>query len=134
MRNLGAAKKLRSRRARAAGLPPGPALPTSLQAAIWALRPLDFLDRCERDYGELFTLRIRRARPWVLLSNPEQVKQVFTTSSSLLGAGAGEATRCSGRCSGPRSVMLLDEPQHLGDRKRLLPVVSRASACATTGR
>ncbi len=102
-------------------LPPGPRLPTSAQAAIWALRPLDFLDRCERRYGETFTLRIRRARPWVLLTNPAHVKQVFTTESALLGAGAGEANPLLGPLLGPRSVMLLDEPQHLGDRKRLLP-------------
>jgi len=85
------------------------------------LRPLDFLDRCERRYGETFTLRIRRARPWVLLTNPAHVKQVFTTESALLGAGAGEANPLLGPLLGPRSVMLLDEPQHLGDRKRLLP-------------
>jgi len=57
-------------------LPAGPPVPTTLQAAIWALRPLELMDRCEARYGEIFTLRIRRGRPRVLL------------------------TRCSSRCSG----------------------------------
>ena len=44
-------------------LPPGPRMPAALQAAIWALRPLELLDRCQARYGEIFTLRIRpRAR------------------------------------------------------------------------
>ena len=103
------------------GLPAGPRLPRTLQAALWALRPLEYLDRCAEHYGEIFTLRIRRERPWVLLSNPEHVKRVFTTDATHVGAGAGEANPLLEPLLGPRSVMLLDEPQHLGDRKRLLP-------------
>jgi cytochrome P450 len=102
-------------------LPAGPRIPTPAQAAIWALRPLEFMDRCERRYGEIFTLRIRRGRPWVLLTNPAHVKQVFTRASELMGAGAGEANPLLEPLLGSRSVMLLDEPQHMGDRKRLLP-------------
>ena len=79
------------------------------------------MDRCAARYGEIFTLRIRRGRPWVLLSNPAHVKQVFTADSALMGAGAGEANPLLGPLLGSRSVMLLDEPQHMGDRKRLLP-------------
>ena len=101
--------------------PAGPPLPTMLQAAIWALRPLEFMDRCEQRYSEIFTLRIRRGRPWVLLTNPEHAKQVFTRPSELMGAGAGEANPLLEPLLGSRSVMLLDEPQHMGDRKRLLP-------------
>lgn len=102
-------------------VPAGPRIPTTLQAAIWALRPLQFMDRCEARYGEIFTLRIRRRRPWVLLTNPDHVKRVFTRASELMGAGAGEANPLLEPLLGPRSVMLLDEPEHMGDRKRLLP-------------
>jgi cytochrome P450 family 135 len=101
-------------------LPPGPRLPTTVQAAIWALRPLAFLDRCAARHGDVFTLRIRR-RPWVLVSDPEHVKRVFTTDAALVGAGAGEANPLLEPLLGSSSVMLLDEPQHLGDRRRLLP-------------
>ena len=111
----------RSPAATKTALPAGPRIPTTLQAAIWALRPLDYLDRCAQRYGEIFTLHIRSERPWVLLSNPEHVKQVFTADSARVGAGAAEANPLLEPLLGPRSVMLLDEPQHLGDRKRLLP-------------
>jgi cytochrome P450 len=102
-------------------LPPGPRIPAPLQAIGWALRPLSFMERCEQRYGELFTLRVRRGIPWVFLTNPAHVKQVFTTDATLLGAGAGEANPLLEPLLGARSVMLLDEPSHLNDRKRLLP-------------
>ena len=104
-----------------ATLPPGPAMPSPLQAAGWALRPLAFMDRCQRRYGEIFTLRVRHGRPWVFLTNPEHVKQVFTTAPELMRAGAGEANQLLEPLLGSSSVMLLDEPRHMSDRKRLLP-------------
>jgi cytochrome P450 len=102
-------------------LPPGPPIPMAVQAAIWALRPLELMDRCAERFGEVFTLRVRRGSPWVLISNPEHVKLLFTTRSAQVRAGAGEANPLLEPLLGQRSVMLLDEPQHLGDRKRLLP-------------
>ncbi len=79
------------RRDNAAGLPHGPRMPSTLQALGWALRPLAFMDRCAERYGDMFTLRVRHGRPWVFLTRPEHVKQVFTTDPQLLRAGAGEA-------------------------------------------
>jgi cytochrome P450 len=111
----------RSREASGGKLPPGPALPRTVQSAIWALRPLQLMDRCAQRYGELFTLRVRRGSPWVLISNPEHIKLLFTTDSAQVRAGAGEANPLLEPLLGARSVMLLDEPQHLSDRRRLLP-------------
>jgi cytochrome P450 len=102
-------------------LPPGPPLPSAVQALIWARSPLAFMERCHRRYGEIFTLRVRRGRPWVLLSNPAHIKQVFTTAPEQFGAGAGEANPLLGPLLGSSSVMLLDEPFHMQDRKRITP-------------
>jgi cytochrome P450 family 135 len=102
-------------------LPPGPRLPSALQAVGWSLRALAFMDRCAERYGEIFTLRVRRSRPWVFLTNPEHVKQVFTTEPQLLRAGAGEANPLLQPLLGQRSMMLQDEPTHMTDRKRVLP-------------
>jgi cytochrome P450 family 135 len=92
-----------------------------MQAMAWALRPLAFMDRCQRRYGEIFTLHVRRGRPWVFLTNPGHVKQVFTTDPQLMRAGAGEANPLLGPLLGYRSVMLQDEPTHMIDRRRILP-------------
>jgi cytochrome P450 family 135 len=102
-------------------LPPGPRMPSAIQALGWAVRPLAFMEQCQRRYGETFTVRVRRGRPWVFLTNPQHVKQVFTTAPELMRAGAGEANPLLGPLLGASSVMLLDEPHHMNDRKRLLP-------------
>ncbi len=112
---------LRARAAEPVKLPPGPRMPSSVQAMGWALRPLAFMDRCAERYGEIFTLHVRRRRPWVFLTNPEHVKQVFTTEPQLMRAGAGEANPLLGPLLGSRSVMLQDEPTHMTDRRRILP-------------
>jgi cytochrome P450 family 135 len=96
-------------------------MPSTLQAVGWSLRPLAFMDRCAERYGEIFTLRVRRNRPWVFLTNPEHVKQLFTTEPQLLRAGAGEANPLLVPLLGSRSMMLQDEPTHMTDRKRVLP-------------
>jgi len=114
-------KELSPRAKKYETLPPGPHMPSALQAAGWALRPLGFMDRCAERYGEIFTLRIRRSRPWVFLTNPEHVKQVFTTEPELLRSGAREANPLLGPLLGSRSMMLQDEPTHMTDRKRVLP-------------
>jgi cytochrome P450 family 135 len=102
-------------------LPPGPRMPSAMQAVGWALRPLPFMASTRRRYGDTFTLRIRRGRPWVFLSDPEDVGKVLTISPELVRAGAGEANALLGPLLGPRSVMLLDEPEHMTHRRFLLP-------------
>jgi cytochrome P450 family 135 len=102
-------------------LPPGPRMPSAMQAAGWALRPLPFMTGARRRYGDTFTLRIRRGRPWVFLSDPEDVGRVLTITPELVRAGAGEANALLGPLLGPRSVMLLDEPEHMTHRRFLLP-------------
>ena len=102
-------------------LPTGPHLPSELQALGWALRPLPFMASCRRRYGDIFTLRVRRGRPWVFLSNPEDVGRVLTIAPELVRAGAGEANPLLGPLLGPRSVMLLDEPDHMTHRRFMLP-------------
>jgi cytochrome P450 family 135 len=79
------------------------------------------MERCHERYGEIFTLRVRRGRPWVLLSNPDHIKAVFTAAPEAVGAGAGEASPMLGPLLGPDSVVLLDEPFHMQDRKRITP-------------
>jgi cytochrome P450 len=93
-------------------------MPASLQAIGWARRPLPFMERCRKRYGETFTLRIRHAGTWVFLCDPEDVRTVFTADPGSLSVG--EANTLLGPLLGPRSVMLLEEPAHMTHRKRML--------------
>jgi cytochrome P450 len=101
------------------GLPPGPSLPVPLQTLGWVTRPLPFLERCRQRYGDTFTLRIRNEATWVVLSDPEDVKRVFTGDPNVLRAG--EANAILGPVVGSSSLLLLDEPKHMDERKLMLP-------------
>ncbi|MEZ5078637.1 MAG: cytochrome P450 [Solirubrobacterales bacterium] len=99
-------------------LPPGPRRPRALQALAWMRRPLPFLERCHRRYGDAFTLRIMRWGDWVVLADPADVKRVFTAGHKVGVAVANPLLR---PVLGSRSVMLLEEPEHLERRKLMLP-------------
>jgi cytochrome P450 len=101
------------------GLPPGPRMPSTLQAVAWARRPLPFLERCQKHFGDTFTIRVKHSGTWVILSDPEDVKKVFTADHAVLGVGL--ANSILGPLLGPRSVMLLEEPEHVRRRKLMLP-------------
>ena len=100
-------------------LPPGPRLPSPVQAIGWIRRPLPFMQRCQRRYGDTFTLRMLHWGTWVLLSDPDDVKKVFTAKASSLGVDVPNPLL--GPVLGRRSVMLLEEPEHMTRRKLMLP-------------
>lgn len=100
-------------------LPPGPALPAQIQTALFWPRVDWFLRACERRYGSLFTLRVF---PWgtlVMVSDPEDVKTVFTGDSGLWRAGKSYEPLAP--LVGERSLVVLDDAEHLHVRKRMLP-------------
>ncbi len=99
-------------------LPPGPRMPRALQAIGWTQRPLPYLERCQRRYGDTFTLRILHWGDWVLLCDPDDVKKVFTAGDAV---GVALANPMLGPVLGPHSVMLLEEPRHMTRRKLMLP-------------
>ena len=105
------------------------------QAAIWALRPLDLMDRCAERYGEIFTLRVRRGSPWVLISNPEHVKlRVHRPSRRRSRARRGRSQPAARAAAG---VQVGDAARRTAAPRRPqapAAVVSRRPRCATTAR
>jgi len=102
-----------------AGLPPGPSLSAEEQSARWSSEPLPFLEECRERYGDTFTLSLRHLGTWVLLSDPEDVKRVFSTDTNDLGVGVPNLALRP--VLGAHSVMLSEEPEHMARRKLMLP-------------
>jgi hypothetical protein len=100
-------------------LPPGPRLPSVLQTIGWWSRPTAYLERCRARYGKRFTVRLLGQVPFVILSDPEEIKQMFLAPPDVLHPGEG--ARILEPVLGPNSVILLDEGPHLRQRKLLLP-------------
>ncbi len=101
------------------GLPPGPRMPGPLQALGWARRPYPFMKRCQERYGDIFTMRILHSGTWVFLCDPADVKRVFTAGADSLGMALANPLLLP--VLGPRSVMLLEEPDHMYRRRLMLP-------------
>ncbi|HVR05704.1 MAG TPA: cytochrome P450 [Solirubrobacteraceae bacterium] len=100
-------------------LPPGPRMPSVLQAlGAWS-RPIAVLERGRRRYGKRYTIRIVGQPPFVVLSDPQDLKEVLTAPPDVLHPGEG--ARVLEVLLGPNSVILLDEAPHLEQRKLMLP-------------
>jgi cytochrome P450 len=72
-----------------------------------------------RRYGRRFTTHLLGQPPLVILSDPEEIKQVFSAPPDVLHPGEG--ARIIEGLVGPQSVILLDEEPHLEQRRLLLP-------------
>jgi cytochrome P450 len=99
-------------------MPPGPRMPSALQTAIWVRGAQWMLSQCAARFGDAFTLRILQEGTWVVLSNPDHVKQVFTGDPRVFHAGEGNRVLLP--VLGEHSVLLLDERAHMEQRKLLL--------------
>ena len=77
------------------------------------------MERCAARYGDTFTLRLAGERPWVMVSHPDAVKEVFTGPPELLHAGEGN--RILLPVVGANSVLLLDDDAHREQRRLLMP-------------
>jgi cytochrome P450 len=107
-------------RAAATGLPPGPRAPAFAQTLAWALAPTWVMERCARSLGEAFTLTFSPSgMKLVLISDPQDVKTLFTAPPEIAPSGTGNSPIRP--VMGERSVLVLTGPEHLRQRKLLLP-------------
>jgi cytochrome P450 len=86
--------------------------------AFWT-RPIASLERWRARYGKRFTIRLPAGPPFVMITEPDQVKQIFTAPADVLHPGEG--ARVLEPVVGSNSVLLLDESAHMEQRKLMLP-------------
>src|SRR4051794_34748694 len=100
-------------------LPPGPPEPPAIQTARWLLRPISFMESCRRRFGNAFSVSfIGFKTPLVMLSDPAAIQALYTNSKHGLPPGRSIALM---PIMGPRSVLLLEGPDHLARRRVMLP-------------
>src|SRR5436305_9694339 len=103
----------------ASALPPGPKAPAWWQLVRFAGDPLGLLDECHRRYGDAFTLHIAGNGRFVMLSDPEVVREVFRGEPDVLHSG--EANSLFTATVGPSSVLVLDGAEHARQRRVVVP-------------
>jgi cytochrome P450 len=102
------------------GLPPGPRWPKAVQSmALWTA-PVPLLRWCRRRYGRAFTLDAEPMGIGVWITEAADVKDVFTADPALVHAGEGNAILAP--VLGHKSVLLVDEDEHLRRRRLMLPM------------
>ena len=111
-------------------MPPGPKLLPPLQTLALATRPLPFLQRCRRRFGDVFTLNVPPYGTTLYVADPSEIGPIFQASTDVFRVGAArhsnalavEAARGTNVPDRPvRSLMLEDAEEHLRDRKLMLP-------------
>jgi cytochrome P450 len=100
-------------------LPPGPRAPAALQLLATWTRPVPSLLRLRRKYGKRVTVQLPFQPPFVILSDPEDIRELFTAPPDAIHPGEG--ARVLEPVVGRNSVILLDEESHLAQRRLLLP-------------
>jgi cytochrome P450 len=100
-------------------LPPGPTTPAAIQLLATWKRPGGSLERLRQRYGSRITVQLPFQPPFVILSDPADIKELFTAPPDVLHPGEG--SRVLEPLIGRNSVILLDEAVHLEQRKLLLP-------------
>jgi cytochrome P450 family 135 len=105
------------------GLPPGPRAPGAVQTLQWMYRPIEFMERCRRKYGPLFTLQMGPAHNVFVIADPGAAKKVLTADPENFRAG--DTNGVFKDVVGNHSILVMDGPEHLHHRRVLLPVVGR---------
>jgi cytochrome P450 family 135 len=108
-----------SRVTSAEGLPPGPRLPRALQSLlIWTQRQR-FIPAMHRRYGDTFTVNAEPTGYGVVLRDPDDLRTIFRGDPEVFHAGEGNALLAP--LVGKRSVLTMDAPEHVVERRRMLP-------------
>jgi cytochrome P450 len=100
-------------------LPPGPRLPRFVQTLGFIVGAARYLGWARRRYGDVVTMSTLFDSRFVMVFEPELVKQIFKGPPEQLRAG--EANALLGPILGERSVLLLDGSEHLRHRRLMLP-------------
>jgi len=98
-------------------LPAGPKTPELLNGLAFLFARNRLMRRLQRRYGDIFTMRMPGFGLMVVVTRPDQVKQVYTAKPDVLHAGKNPL----GEILGPGSLFSMDEERHLRERRMLLP-------------
>jgi cytochrome P450 len=99
-------------------LPPGPRWPAPIQTVLFLMARPYAIPRWRRRYGDVFSVHLAPAGRGVVISRPEDIREVFAGPADTFHAGEGNAIL--GPVMGEHSVLLLDEDRHLATRRKVM--------------
>ncbi len=100
-------------------LPPQTSVPPAIQLLRWMVNPAPVLEGAQNRLGDIFTLRMAEVPDFVVLANPDTIRDVFADGGDAMHAG--KANSVLKPFLGDFSVLMLDGAEHMRQRKLLLP-------------
>jgi cytochrome P450 len=81
-------------------------------------RPAVMMEAARKEFGDVWTLSLMGGTHFVVVSDPALIEQIFTADRAVLHTGSSTGKPVMGA----RSVIMLDEADHVAMRKLLEPV------------
>ena len=93
--------------------------PAWLQALQSVINPIPFVEKARSQYGDIFTGQSLGFPPYVILSHPDGIEQVFTADPNLFDSVSGN--QIIAPITGDQGLLLLEGKAHQQRRKLLMP-------------
>lgn len=100
-------------------MPPGPSDSVLRQTIRFRHGRQHYLPEMHEQFGDIVTLRVVPGGPFVIVRNPDHIREVFKGAPEIFHAGEGNSLLVP--IVGNHSVLTLDAPEHKPARKRMLP-------------
>ncbi|MEH2422564.1 MAG: cytochrome P450 [Nostoc sp.] len=94
--------------------------PKFIQQIESTLKPLEFLDRCAKNYGELFFTNSFGNLETLVVSHPQDLQELFNPTNKILDA-PGAANEIFKPQLGENSLIVQDGERHQRQRKLIMP-------------
>jgi cytochrome P450 len=99
-------------------LPDGPKSPRFVQLIQWISDPVTFMDKCAKQYGDIFTAQVTNGEPWVMINHPQAIQEMLNSNSFH---APGKVNRIFKPIVGEQSMFLLSGERHKRSRQLLMP-------------
>ncbi len=97
----------------------GPQSIPLIQLLNWIFRPLDFLEKCDRAYGDIFNLNLMGLPSFTVVSNPQGIEEILSVDAKKFDVG--RTNNLAASLLGDNSLVLLDGEPHRRQRKLMMP-------------
>lgn len=94
--------------------------PKFIQQIESTLKPLDFLDRCAKNYGDIFFTNSFGNLETLVVSHPQDIQELFNPTNKIIDA-PGAANEIFKPHVGENSLMMQDGEHHQKQRKLVMP-------------
>jgi len=99
-------------------LPDGPKSPRFVQLIQWIGDPLTYMDKCAKQYREIFTAQVTNGEPWVMINNPQAVQEMLNSNALHAPSSLNSILK---PLVGEQSMFLLSGERHKRSRQLLMP-------------